>query len=103
MKTKKTMILWDWSEAHGVHNVLAVEHPPQRKYPQQFSDGACWYDWEEQKRSTLAVIFGQMLAHGFTSPAAMVEALKQFAVVEDCGPWAQDVIDGIRAWGSYDA
>jgi hypothetical protein len=51
MKTAQTLILWDYTEGRGVHNVL------------------------------------------------MVEALEQFAAIEDCGPWAQDLIDGIKAWG----
>ncbi|XTI71571.1 hypothetical protein ACQAYK_07735 [Acidithiobacillus sp. AC3] len=98
MKTERTMILWDHSEARGVHNVLMVERTGDGlRYPQRYSDGAVFADWKE--RGSLAVVFGQMLAHGFKSPAAMVEALEQFAAVEDCGPWATDLIDGLRAWG----
>lgn len=101
MKTERTMILWDHSEAKGVHSVLMVEKPTGGlRYPQRYSDGACWADWKE--RGSLAVVFGRMLHHGFTSPAAMVEALEQFAAIEDCGPWARDLMDGIKAWGRYD-
>jgi hypothetical protein len=94
MKTESVVILWDYSPAKGVHNVLLAE---RGNYPQRFSDGAVYSDWRE--RGSLAVVFGQMLAHGFTSPASMVAALEQFAAVEDCGPWARDLIDGMRAWG----
>ncbi len=98
MKTERTMILWDHSEAKGVHNVIMVERTGDGpRYPQRYSDGAVFADWKE--RGSLAVVFGQMLAHGFKSPAAMVETLEQFATVEDCGPWATDLIDGLRAWG----
>ncbi|BDB13826.1 hypothetical protein [Acidithiobacillus ferrooxidans] len=98
MKTERIMILWDHSEAKGVHNVLMVERTGDGlRYPQRYSDGAVFADWKE--RGSLAVVFGQMLAHGFKSPAAMVEALEQFAAIEDCGPWARDLIGGISAWG----
>lgn len=99
MKTENAMIFWDHSEAEGVHNVLIAERTGEgRRYPQRYSDGAVFTDWKEQERSTLAVVFGQMLAHGFKSPAAMVAALEQFTAIEDCGPWATDLLDGIRAW-----
>ena len=97
MKTERAMILWDHSEAKGVHNVLMADKPTRQRYPQRYSDGAVFADWQE--RGSLAVVFGQMLAHGFKSPATMVEALEQFATIEDCGPWATDLIDGLRAWG----
>lgn len=93
MKTENTVILWDYSPAKGVHNVLLAE---RGNYPQRFSDGAVYSDWRE--RGSLSVVFGQMLAHGFTSAASMVAALEQFAAVEDCGPWARDLMDGIQAW-----
>ncbi|MHB8224436.1 hypothetical protein [Acidithiobacillus sp.] len=99
MKTERAMVLWDYSATQGVHNVLMAEHPAGGlRYPQRHSDGAAFTDWKE--RGSLAVVFGQMLHHGFTSPASMVAALEQFAAIEDCGPWARDLIDGIRAWGT---
>ena len=101
MKTERTMILWDHSETKGVHNVLMAERTGDGpRYPQRYSDGAAFADWRE--RGSLAVVFGQMLAQGFRSPAATVEALERFSAIEDCGPWARDLIDGINAWGGHD-
>ena len=80
------MNLWDYTEGRGVHNVLMVEKPTGGlRYPQRYSDGAAYTDWPQ--RGSLAVVFGQMLHHGFKSPASMVAALEQFAAIEDCGPW----------------
>ena len=99
MKTERTMILWDYSAAKGVHNVLMVERTGDGlRYPQRYSDGAVYASWKEC--GSLAVVFGQMLAQGFKSPDDMVATLERFAAIEDCGAWADDIADGVSAWGA---
>ncbi|MBU2753646.1 hypothetical protein HFU84_10765 [Acidithiobacillus sp. CV18-2] len=96
MKTQDTMLLWDWSKAEGVHNLLAVKHPPAQRHPQRYSAGACDSWWHTHpKGPSLAVIFGGLLAQGITDPRPILE---QLARIEDAPGWVADMLEGMDAW-----
>jgi hypothetical protein len=95
---RECMVLWDLPlpSPRGVHNVRIVRHPATRRYPQTFSDGACWSDWRTGKRRP-ADLFGALLAQGFLNPAEQRRALVEFSKVSGCG-WAGRMLAGLKAW-----
>ncbi|PKY10984.1 hypothetical protein B1757_06640 [Acidithiobacillus marinus] len=80
MKTENVVILWDYSPAKGVHNVLLAE---RGNYPQRFSDGAVYSDWRE--RGGLSVVFGMKRRKSApaVTPAYMAAWAKLFARTPD--------------------
>lgn len=95
MKSIDTTIVWNVSKEKGVHNVQALQNPISFDCEQECTAGAGESDWGNNNRYTLAFIFGELLSEGFTSTESLVEALKQFASIEDCEPWARDMLNGI--------
>lgn len=91
----RCMVLWD-NFCDGVRNVQVVRHPAMQRYPQTFSDGACWVDWANGKRRP-ADLFGALLAQGFADGGELRSALAEFATVTGCG-WAGRMLAGLKVW-----
>jgi len=49
-------------------------------------------DWLTTEAHTPAAVFGQLLARGFASRVAMVNALEAFAQIEEAG-WAREMLE----------
>ena len=56
-----------------------------------FARGNISGDWLAHSAHTPAAVFGQMLARGFSSRVAMVNALEAFAEIEEAG-WAREML-----------
>ena len=96
---RECMVLWNspLTGLHGVRDVLVLHHPATRRYPQTFSDGACYLSaWRTGQRRP-ADILGALLAQGFENHAELRRTLVEFGKVTGCG-WAGRMLDGIKAW-----
>ena len=91
------MVLWDAERGTSVRNVRIVRHPARERYPQTFSDGACWADWGCSNRRP-ADVFGALLAQGFANHSELRRALREFSQVSGCG-WAKHILEGGSSWG----
>ncbi len=96
MKSEHTMLLWDWTPAEGVHNPLAVSHPPAQRHAQRYSAGACDSWWKESP--SVAVLFGGLLAQGFSSPRQVRLVLGELAHIEDAPEWVAELLEGMDAF-----
>lgn len=95
MKAQDMMLIWDYSPAEGVHNPLAVSHPPARRHPQRYSGGACDSWWHTHpKGPSLGVLFGCLLAQGIQPRQARL-VLEQLVQVEDAPEWVADMLEGM--------
>lgn len=98
MKTQNVMLLWDWTPTDGVHNPLAVSHPPAQRHPQRFSAGACDSWWHEHPAGpSVAVLFGGLLAQGIQS-GQVRRVLEELAHIEDAPGWVADMLEGMSTW-----
>lgn len=101
MKTENVMLLWDYNAIDGVINLLAVSHPPTRRYPQRNSAGACdsWWD-EHPSGPSLAVLFGGLLAQGIKGPEQARQILSELATIDDAPEWVDDMLEGMTTFES---
>lgn len=103
-------IFWDTDKEHRVENLEVVFVPrgagviPHRKddptfwqsYGRYIGEWDCDLGnsvagWMEPQGSTPATVWGQLILRGFASQDEMIDALEEFAYIEEC-EWARDML-----------